>query len=63
MVCPYAFPVTLAPVAGARGTRDLDDATCRRIALTPTGAFAAAFAVAPLDRVSHHGAAPAAGPV
>lgn len=62
MVYQYAFSVTLALVAGALSTQDPGYAIFTRIVLTLTGAFAAAFAVALLDRLTHWRAAPAAGP-
>lgn len=58
MVCCDAFFIPRASVVGALSARDLDDATCKRLFLTLTDAFA----VAPLDRLSHYSAAPAVDP-
>lgn len=66
MVYQYAFSVALALIAGAVSTQDPASAALARIALTLTGAFIAAFAVALLDaatdwRDARDDPAPAAG--
>ncbi|WP_395541462.1 FUSC family protein [Neotabrizicola sp. sgz301269] len=52
MVYQYAFSVMLALVAGALSTQDAGYAVFIRIVLTMMGAFAAAFAIALLDRLA-----------
>ena len=53
MVYQYGYSVALALIAGALSTQDAGYAALTRIVLTLAGAFAAAFAVALLDALTH----------
>lgn len=63
MVYQYAFSVMLALIAGALSTQDAGYAAFTRIALTLTGAFSAAFAVALLDTLTGWRPLPKESPV